>query len=1366
MSGWLDGFLEHLDPRKWSAPAGSPPSLTTELLFIGPGDHGLEVAVATSATQPKADDVRKLWTARVAGRPCPLLLVIGYPHGADTLATVCGPAGEHPTLTNGLALSQVERLAAAALAEPTRHAATRFLVAMLPEADSDLPGIRNSGLLATQELRRGVPDRSDWSAATATSRPLLPLGGRKLVEALGFSVDTLSVNSSVLTVGGIGKRAVAVFLDEGETFDESTERFDGTTPVSHALARADAEGLPWVVLTRGRQIRLYAARADTGVGRKGRAETFIEANLALLPDDKAGYLFLLFGADALRDGGTIEDILERSADFAAELAARLRERVYFDTVPLLAAAIAKRLGDPADLDDDALTDAYEQTLVILFRLLFVAYAEDKDLLPYRSNSKYADHSLKRMTRRLAEDRRTGRGDFDDEAADLWEDVRQLWRAVDKGNRGWGVPGYNGGLFSGDPAVNKAGAALAGIELTDAEFGPALTAMLVDEGTDGVIGPVDFRSLSVREFGTIYEGLLESMLSIAPTDLTVDVRGNYVPVKKKTDEVLVAAGAIYFHNRSGARKATGSYFTKPFAVGHLLDHALEPVLGDHLAKLQRLLDAGDEAAAADAFFDFRCVDLAMGSGHFLVAAVDRIEARLSNFLADHPIPAVNAELAALRRAAVDALGDLADGVEIETTSLLRRQVARRCIYGVDINHISVELARLAIWIHTFVPGLPLSFLDHSLVWGNSLTGIGTIDEALTVLDPSDKKGTGTVSMFRGEIEGFLGRASGHLQRLARITETTAADIKAARTAHDQAQGAIKPARQVFDLIVAARLGNVEIPTESGEPGRPKFVTVPPLVDERRIAADRGLAAAEQLAGHLNSVHFPIAFPEVFLRDRPGFDCILGNPPWEEATVEELGFFALRQPGLRSLKQAEQKMAVKKLRSARPDLVAEYEAEVAAAEDLRTALLAGPYPGMGSGDPDLYKAFCWRFWQLVRTDGAIGVVLPRSALSAAGSAPWRLEVLDYGAFDDVTMILNNSRWFFDDVHPQYTVGLVAIRKGDSHVGEVSLSGPFASLGAYIGGRAEVPNRFHASDFKGWSDGASFPLIPSNRAGMVYLKVRGHPRLDAGGGVWSCRPHREFDATNDKKYFKLDPPDTDGLWPVCGGRSFNIWEPDTGMYYAWADPDVVVPLLDDRRRRSATRANSPFAAFPREAVDDSATLPCLSPRIAFRDIARATDTRTVIAALVSPELVLTNKAPYLLWPQGDARDQAYLLGVLCSIPLDWYARRVVEVSMNFHLVNAFPIPRPGRDDRLRREVEVIAGRLAAVDDRYADWASAVGVEVGSVDDGERDTLVARLDAAVARLYGLTKHDVEVVFESFHVGWDYRRRLDEVLNEFEALS
>ncbi len=182
------------------------------------------------------------------------------------------------------------------------------------------------------------------------------------------------------------------------------------------------------------------------------------------------------------------------------------------------------------------------------------------------------------------------------------------------------------------------------------------------------------------------------------------------------------------------------------------------------------------------------------------------------------------------------------------------------------------------------------------------------------------------------------------------------------------------------------------------------------------------------------------------------------------------------------------------------------------------------------------------------------------------------------------------------------------------------------------------------------------------------------------------REFDATNDRPSF--DAGEGRGRWPVYKGASFNLWEPDTGTYYAWADPEVVVPVLQSKRLRQQRHARSAFSEFTREWALDPTTLPCRRPRIAFRDIARATDSRTVIAALLPPGVVLTNKAPYLLLPAGDTRDEAYVLGVLSSIPLDWYARRVIEVSVNFHLFNTFPVPRPEPDHPLRRGVEVNRG------------------------------------------------------------------------------
>jgi hypothetical protein len=1336
-----DGFLADYEDRfNWSVPDGTGKGigLAPVAAFTGKGRYGLEVALATVQRRPRADELRHVWSARHRKAPSPLLLVAAY--GADDgwKASICGPVGDEPPAESNLELGEVERIASAALGEPSHHAAIRFLSSIWDELENELPGLRNQGMFASHELRDGLPLRADWAAACDRGRSLLGFRGRQLVERLGFSVESHGAATSVLSVVGT-KRAVAVFLDEGEEFETSGKRFVASSPVSHALAVADREGLPWVVLTRGRQIRVYATRPETGVGRKGRSETFVEANLALLPDDRAGAMQLLFSADALKDGGTFEAILDASRDYSSDLGVRLRDRVYSNAVPGLAVALAQH--QPGDLDEPVLSYVYEQALTVLFRLLFVAYAEDKDLLPYRSNGAYREHALKTVARDLAERRATGELLFDKHATDLWDAVASLWLAVDTGNVEWGVPLYDGGLFSSDPAVNAAGAAIAEVRLTNDDFGPALTALLVDEDDDGVMGPVDFRSLSVREFGTIYEGLLESRLSVAPQDLALDRRGTYVPAKEGEKHV-VAEGEVYFHDRSGARKATGSYFTKHFAVEHLLEQALEPALDDHLGRIDSLLAAGEDAKAADAFFDFRCVDLAMGSAHFLVAAVDRIEARLSAYLALHPIANVTLELDRLRGAALDALGPLAEGVEIEHATLLRRQVARRCIYGVDVNPIAVELARLAIWIHTFVPGLPLSFLDHSLVCGDSLTGVGTIDEAIQALDPERKPGQ--PSLFRDQLLGVLGRAEVALTRLARISETSKSEVEEARRSQAEALKATQPASDLFDLVVAARLGEAE-----------------PLLqfDEADIAVNPDLQRARALQEDLQAIHFPVVFPEVFLGESAGFDCVVGNPPWQEATIEELGFWALRHPGLKGMRQAEQRQAIEKLRRDRPDLQAEYEREVEAMERLRRVLLAGAFPGMGTGDPDLYKAFCWRFWQLIAEHGRFGVVLPRSALSAKGSAPWRMTVLAEGEYTDVTMLLNTAGWVFDDAEPRYTIGLVGVCKGAVASPRVRLHGPFASLRGFNEGVRRPPAELDSQAFAKWSDGASFPLLPSEDSVRVFLRLRGHPRLDAGGD-WVARPYAELHATNDKKHFLLSPDSTDGLWPVYGGRAFDIWVPDTGDYYAWADPDYIAKVLQDKR----VRARASFDGFSPDWLDDPSTLPCYSPRIAFRDVTNRTNTRTLIAALVPPEVVIANQAPFLLWPVGDARDQAYLLGVLSSIPLDWYSRRFVETHVNYHIFNAFPIPRPERSDPTRRRVEELAGRLAARDDRYDTWAQNVGVPVRSVnDEDEKTEVLAELDAAVSLLYGLDDDDIRVIFETFHEGWGYQPRLDAVLTKRE---
>ena len=244
--------------------------------------------------------------------------------------------------------------------------------------------------------------------------------------------------------------------------------------------------------------------------------------------------------------------------------------------------------------------------------------------------------------------------------------------------------------------------------------------------------------------------------------------------------------------------------------------------------------------------------------------------------------------------------------------------------------------------------------------------------------------------------------------------------------------------------------------------------------------------------------------------------------------------------------------------------------------------------------------------------------------------------------------------------------------------------------------------------------------------------------------------------------------GFWPVYTGKSFYLWDPDTGTYSSSANPATVMAALQQKRMNGHKNKRSAFSEMPNSWIDDPATLPCLRPRIAIRDTARSTDTRTVIAALVPGEVVITHQAPYLLRISGSERDDAFLVGVLSSMILDWYARRVVELHLTASILYNFPIPDAELDnDPVAGRVVEIAGKLAAVDERYAEWADEVGVPVGSVtDEATRQDLICELDACVAHLYGLDEDDLAVVYETFHEGADYSQRHRAVLAHFRRIA
>jgi hypothetical protein len=268
----------------------------------------------------------------------------------------------------------------------------------------------------------------------------------------------------------------------------------------------------------------------------------------------------------------------------------------------------------------------------------------------------------------------------------------------------------------------------------------------------------------------------------------------------------------------------------------------------------------------------------------------------------------------------------------------------------------------------------------------------------------------------------------------------------------------------------------------------------------------------------------------------------------------------------------------------------------------------------------------------------------------------------------------------------------------------------------------------------------------------------KFGAANSDWSFAPTREIDAAIDREVLNVGVAAGDGDIEIWAGATFHIWNTSHGPVFASQKKDVLRAFLG--KKLSTQTSNKRSAYFGKSF--EPGELPLDKPRIAFRTITRALDTRTSIACLLPPGVAMTN-GPVLVRRNATAADEAVILAVLCSIPFDWYARRFVEMNFTFELLDQFPIPSKKGNKTLRMRLQSVSGRLAAFDDRYANWAQEVGVPVGSVKtETEKSELIYEIDALVSLMYGLSECQVVHIFETFHRGWDYKPRLERVLEYY----
>jgi hypothetical protein len=770
-----------------------------------------------------------------------------------------------------------------------------------------------------------------------------------------------------------GRVLSAAFVYQWDRWLDGPDQNDPDTPEENpgaCVVTALDQGLAdWIIVTNGRHWRLYSKSAHA------RATNFYEVDVpeALTasgdtdPNEAFRYLWLFFRAQAFLPAGVgkgcwLDAVLSGCREYAKELGERLKERVFLTIFPRLAEGFLadrrQRLGIKTEPTEEELADIFEATLTLLYRMLFLLYAESRDLLPVRE-APYQAASLKRIKEEVAE--KAGDAETDVPAqlekaysakdTFLYDRLFALCQAMDKGDPVLNVPTYNGGLFitSPNPSAPDQREHHIAKFLLDHKVSDRFLALAIDrlardqdQKTLALVF-IDYKSLEVRHLGSIYEGLLEFKLKVADEDLTTqtDKKGErYVvlsTVKPKRGRgpaaVVVRKGAVYLSNNKDERRASGSYYTPDPIVEYIVANTIGPVLDAKLhalvpefRKVRKTFDTELQKSRAypspdvrsgktdhrqwamnktyaankdlvEKFFDLKVLDPAMGSGHFLVEAVDFITDRLLKFLNQFPVNPVNIALDRTRASILESLGKqgvTVDPSKLTDINLLKRHVLKRCIYGVDLNPMAVELAKVSLWLDAFTLGAPLSFLDHHLRCGNSLLGatFQQLEEA-------------TATLFAIKTESLL-RAINHVLFVSKMADATAAEASESAKLYAQAREALAGYQVFFDCLVAEHFGIpeargiVEGGMEYDLTDRDKFLKSVTDPKERKLI-DRVEALARQPDRRF--FHWEVEFPEVFfgfigvdqrqLRHKDkiaagsaGFDVVVGNPPYDVLAEKEL------------------------------------------------------------------------------------------------------------------------------------------------------------------------------------------------------------------------------------------------------------------------------------------------------------------------------------------------------------------------------------------------------------------------------------------------------------------------------------------------
>jgi hypothetical protein len=822
-----------------------------------------------------------------------------------------------------------------------------------------------------------------------------------LADVRRVGTHTVGDRQFTITLEGLGGRFPVVVVPPTDDLDRpSTHLTTDGRRRSAASALQDwlnaGEGALWGLCINGAQLRL--ARDNASLTRPA----YVEADLRRIFESDAfadfAALWLLVHASRFGTIGTppSDCALERWRDAGQKEGVTARDKLR-DGVE--AALLSLGNGFLSHSNNTALREKlhsgglplpefFGQLLRLVYRLIFLLAAEDRNLLhPPDTAAEPRKLFADGYSVGALRDHAVRRSAWD-RHHDRWEGLLVTFIALARGEKRLGLPAL-GGLFAPDVITDLEGARLANRNLMEAIF--RLAWLRVPSG----LVPVNWRDMETEELGSVYESLLE----LTPR-LTDDGRG-----------FAFAEGG---ETKGHARKTSGSYYTPDSLVQALLDSALDPVL-------DRVESEADDPTKA--LLTVTVLDPACGSGHFLLAAARRIATRLAR----------------ARTGGVAAPADYRHAL---------RDVARACIFGVDRNPMAVELTKVALWIETVEPGMPLGFLDANIRGGDSLLGVfdlkalekGIPDDAYKPLSGDDKE-TAKHFLARNRAErsgqGSLnfGGGGGQLPAAAPL----AGEAKALRAMPEDSPEEIAAKRKTFEagradprrwnLRIAADLYAAAFltPKTGGVPANRNTVTIPTTTHVFDALAGRSVygplvGRAQDLAGEARAFHWPLEFPDVMAAG--GFDAVLGNPPWEVMQLSEEEYFAQRLPEIAELAGAARKRAIVALEKENPALFSTYQVDKRRFEGSNTfARESGRFDLTARGQINTYALISELFAALVSQRGRAGIIVPTGIATDATTAAFFSTLIDERRLVRLTSF-ENEEFIFPSVHHSFRFCLLVV------------------------------------------------------------------------------------------------------------------------------------------------------------------------------------------------------------------------------------------------------------------------------------------------------------------------------------------------------